>query len=574
MTEAATQDDAVWRDWIAAIRKPGVGAVIALTIVGAVLRFARLAHPPLLFDEAATYTRVTGSFAELLGILRYDGFAPLHYELYWAMSRFVRLTPAMMRIVPAIAGTLMIPAIYFLARQMVSRRVATLAAAITCFSAWMGVYSRDAKMYMELWLCATLFIASLLWWMRVPSRVGWMAFVAAGCTMNGLHALGLCVTGVAIVVLLIHPLLTRRKFLLASLGLLLSVAGIAGHYAFFNRFNEKLATQGWRSSGLDWVGQRNAAMSKPFLLWDTLASWTLAYRSPRPPIEPPNRVIVPVVVVSILLGGLFLLSLGRWRKELRDDDPDDAPPGRAVIWMGAWILLPMAVFGVVAIVSKHDVWNARYLGIVWPALAVLMALGIQRLPMPALRAGAIGLLIGANAIQYGLRISVESGVPVDQIARDLTIKKSDAETVRTVVAVKEDVESLGLGGGGGVFDFPGRYYLDVLQHLHLRPVQLRDEPIGKFTAIPQDVANVPASVEKLIVWTDGRKADEENDPILRQLGPEWMRTSAAEHTVRDFWCWRSMFRCTRSVYVRGEASDAVVPLATPAPSAKKKRTKR
>src|SRR5262245_44354443 len=120
----------------------------ALTIVGGVLRFMRLAHPPLLFDEAATYTRVVGSFREMLEILRFDGFAPLHYELYWLMSRFMRLTPTVMRIVPAISGTLMVPATYFLARQVVGRRVATLAAALTAVSGWQLVYSRDAKMYM------------------------------------------------------------------------------------------------------------------------------------------------------------------------------------------------------------------------------------------------------------------------------------------------------------------------------------------------------------------------------------------------------------------------------------------
>src|SRR4051794_5107713 len=116
-------------NWLATINQPGIGAVIALTLIGGILRLIRLSHPPLLFDEAATWTRVTGSFAELLDILRYDGFAPLHYQLYWLMSRIVRLTPAMMRLIPALAGTLMIPAMYFLARQVMSKRVATLAAA-------------------------------------------------------------------------------------------------------------------------------------------------------------------------------------------------------------------------------------------------------------------------------------------------------------------------------------------------------------------------------------------------------------------------------------------------------------
>ena len=145
---------------------PGIGAVIALTILGGMLRFIRLDHPPLLFDEAATYTRVVGIFRELLDILRYDGFAPLHYELYWLLRKITTLTPFMMRLVPAIAGTLMIPAMYFLARQVTSRRVATLAARSTAFSAYLLVYSRDAKMYMHLWLFGALFVASLLWWMR------------------------------------------------------------------------------------------------------------------------------------------------------------------------------------------------------------------------------------------------------------------------------------------------------------------------------------------------------------------------------------------------------------------------
>ena len=123
-------DDAVWRDWLRAINKPGLGALLVVTILGGALRFIRLSHPPLLFDEAATWTRVVGSFAELLDILRYDGFAPLHYEIYWVMARFVRLTPEMMRLVPAISGTLMIPAMYFLARQMASPRVAALAAGV------------------------------------------------------------------------------------------------------------------------------------------------------------------------------------------------------------------------------------------------------------------------------------------------------------------------------------------------------------------------------------------------------------------------------------------------------------
>ena len=261
-------DDAVWREWLAAATKPGIGAVIALTIVGGVLRFINLGQPPLLYDEAATYTRVCGTFRQMNATLQYDGFTPLHYELYWVLGKIATLTPAMMRLLPAIAGTLQIPATYFLARQIAGRRIATVAAALTAFSAYMLVYSRDAKMYMELWLAATVFIACLLWWMRTNTRVAWLAWVAAACAMNGLHALGLCVVAVAAAIVLTHRLLTRRKLLLASAGMIICVLGIAGHYKFFNKFGKQIQSAGWRGgSGLDWIGQRNRQFSKPFILW-------------------------------------------------------------------------------------------------------------------------------------------------------------------------------------------------------------------------------------------------------------------------------------------------------------------
>src|SRR5205823_5698962 len=62
----------------------------------------------------------------------------------------IRMSPLAMRFVPALCGTLMIPAMYFLTIQIASRRTALLAAALTCTSAYLLNYSRDAKMYMEL----------------------------------------------------------------------------------------------------------------------------------------------------------------------------------------------------------------------------------------------------------------------------------------------------------------------------------------------------------------------------------------------------------------------------------------
>jgi hypothetical protein len=230
--------------------------------------------------------------------------------------------------------------------------------------------------------------------------------------------------------------------------------------------------------------------------------------------------------------------------------------------MTIWLVLPLAGCAIISAVGGHDVWNARYLAVVWPALVVLVSMTILRLPAPWLRTTAIALLIGANLLQYGLRVSVESGIPVDQISRDLATAKASSGRIRAVVAAREDPRDNGIGGGGGIFDFPGRYYMAMDQHLTLRPHQLRDQSIRKHVAIAGDVGNLPPTVERVIVWSDGRKTSEDVDPFLKALGPGWTRASVQEHTVRDFWCWRSMFRCTRGVYVlSGEepATDAAPP---------------
>src|SRR5947207_757996 len=96
-------------------------SLLALTAFAAFLRLYYINYPAIWNDEAHVYRRITGTFQELLDIIQNDGFAPLHYELYWWLAHKLggaNLTAFWLRLVPAIAGTLMVPAMYFLARQL------------------------------------------------------------------------------------------------------------------------------------------------------------------------------------------------------------------------------------------------------------------------------------------------------------------------------------------------------------------------------------------------------------------------------------------------------------------------
>ncbi len=178
--------------------RPGRGhwlVLLALTLAAGALRLFWLERPCLWWDEASTFGRVTGTLDQLFGVLREDGFVPLHYEAYWLLGRATLLTPFAMRVIPALAGTLMVPAIYFLAVQMLPRRTALAAAAFAACSAYLSFYSRDAKMYMHLWLFVTLHVGCLLWWLRARRRVAWLCWVATGVAAAGLHAPALIIVG-------------------------------------------------------------------------------------------------------------------------------------------------------------------------------------------------------------------------------------------------------------------------------------------------------------------------------------------------------------------------------------------
>jgi 4-amino-4-deoxy-L-arabinose transferase-like glycosyltransferase len=117
------------------------------------------------------------------------------------MGQYTTLT-LMMRLPVAIAGTLMVPAMYFLAVQLVSKKTALVATLFTACSAYMLNYSRDAKMYMDTWLFVTLNVACLLWWLRTRLRVAWWAWVLSGVIMVGLQAVALAILPIELIIVL------------------------------------------------------------------------------------------------------------------------------------------------------------------------------------------------------------------------------------------------------------------------------------------------------------------------------------------------------------------------------------
>lgn len=332
-----------------------VHPIYLLTLLAAALRLTFITQPPLWGDEALTFSRVCADFRDMLDILQHDGFAPLHYELYWVIARVFWLTPVVMRLVPVVAGTLMVPAMYFLARQIVGRPAALITAFFTTISAYMLWYSRDAKMYPHFWLCAVVNAASLLWWLRCwrersdLMRIAFLCWIAAGVAMVGLDTLGLFVLGIQPLLLVTSRRPRWKQAVLMVIGLAIILSGPAMYYSKFNKLAERTDDSNFeRAAGIYWVEFYNRGRSGPnhalYAATTYLTSWTWPRDLDKPQIDPGMQDWMNTACAALLL----VIALGvfpwhrRWRAS-RAVSPEE-PWWRSAFWLSVWLVVPAYVF--------------------------------------------------------------------------------------------------------------------------------------------------------------------------------------------------------------------------------------
>jgi hypothetical protein len=356
-------------------RVPAWVIVGLLTIFGGALRFSFLDRPPIWGDEAMTFMRVSGTYRQLLERLEDDGFGPLHYQAYWVLRQWRPLTPFMMRLIPAICGTLMIPVMYWLAVQIVPRRTAVIVALFTACSAYLLGYSRDAKMYSDLWLFCALSVATLIWWLRVRTLTSWVCWIAASTAMIGLHLVGAGILAIELLIVLTarpghwlslgflplgavawpvthgYPLARRivnRAYVAPSawpwrwtrdqwrrwccppilafgVGVLFISAGPLGYILYFNRYFQQVDRAGWQRTGIHWVSDYNRGRQGLDLAKYTstayLYNWEWPRKFDRPRIDDQasvhRRTLRLLKSAGVALGSLLALALLPWPRKWR-----------------------------------------------------------------------------------------------------------------------------------------------------------------------------------------------------------------------------------------------------------------
>jgi mannosyltransferase len=129
----------------------------ALTALAAVLRFSTLHVQSFWYDEAVTVQLLRGSFGHMLSSIGgSESTPPLYYALAWVWTRVFGHGEVGLRSLSALAGTAFVPVAYAAAKELASRRVAVVVAALAAVNPLLIWYSQEARSYSLLALFAGL----------------------------------------------------------------------------------------------------------------------------------------------------------------------------------------------------------------------------------------------------------------------------------------------------------------------------------------------------------------------------------------------------------------------------------
>jgi hypothetical protein len=162
---------------------PGWLPLTAVLVFAALVRLPSLGLQSFWFDEAFTPVHVLhpSIVASMETMAHTENTPPLWYVLIWVWTRIFGTGVVAMRMVSALAGIALVAVVYEIARELVGRRVAIVAAALTAANPLFVWYSQEARAYELYALTAELAILCFIRAERVPSARRMAAFALTGC---------------------------------------------------------------------------------------------------------------------------------------------------------------------------------------------------------------------------------------------------------------------------------------------------------------------------------------------------------------------------------------------------------
>jgi uncharacterized membrane protein len=327
-----------------------------ITVLAALQRFPARALEGLWFDEVFTVVLAAQDLPGLIERALADQTNPPgFYLLAWLWTRFGGFDLEWMRTFPALAGTLVVPAVALLARQLgVSWRGALLAAVLANASPLLLAMSLELRAYAPLALLAA--VSSVLA-LRQAARPHETVRSAAPLALTQVALVALHYFGALVVIGQCAALLwTDRRRVLRAVLTALPAAVLALAWVAMVLSGAQGEAVGNNAS---WIVTPDFARLRGFapsvlgtLGFSAGATWSTT-----------------LLVAAILVAAWRARSAA----SATDSSADNTTEGTRARWLLALGVLPLVLVFVASSLGPRSLWVPRYLIVVLPALCVLLA---------------------------------------------------------------------------------------------------------------------------------------------------------------------------------------------------------
>lgn len=346
----------------------------AITLLAAILRFSGLGGHPRIIDgdEGVVGLTAQGTGEGPLSnpFALWENFGALYLQMIHGAMILFGVSPYGLRFLPAVGGTLAIPAVYLLARQIAGWRTGLIAAAVIAVTHAHIHFSRIASVaYIQGTWLGPLELYLLLSGLQKRSSVR----TAAAGVLLGMH-FSVYLTAQVLVALVLSfmvlCLIFQRKWFQPALrqaaafwgGLLIMIMPVATFAVrspgdFMARLSQDGTFQsGWLAHNMQLTGQSAVQLLAGRVMHAFLSLFYYA---------PIDFYGSPVPTLSVISATLFLLGLGvcLWRTR---------EPG--VLLLNGYLCVPTLAVGIFAVPPSADGYRML---MALPAAVVMIAIGLQ-----------------------------------------------------------------------------------------------------------------------------------------------------------------------------------------------------
>lgn len=357
-----------------------VGLLAAVLVLAAALRFVSIGARSLWLDEAVSAQMAGLPARELVArVAAEDTHPPLYYLLLSRWTRIFGDTEAGLRSPGAIASTLIVVGTWWLGRRLGGPWVGVIAAVLAAVAPLQVLAAQEARMYPLLGLLTVVSWSALLAALE-GSRRGWVLYAAATVLALYTHYFAfLSLAGQGVFVLFTAPRL-RQQWLASQF------VAVVCYLPWLGRFMDTFVSgRGWPFIRPPVGPGTLTGLAGLFSFGGHVLGFDGYFGSATAPVAAQLAILVPFLAIAC--AGAVLA----WRRQ----------PAALLIF--GYLVVPVVL--AFSFSLRHNVFYARYFSFVFPAFAVLMALGIIRVAdwfTPTLRRAAVlGLvltLVGLNGL--------------------------------------------------------------------------------------------------------------------------------------------------------------------------------